>query len=177
MPPALRNAPFCNPSANDTKITNTVTPCGTSEANASEAATIRITSIPKTVGSNGHDSQALRSRAMSALSRTPSKKVTMAERGPSIARHSPAATATAASTKFPVTCPVKVLARTKPAASPYPPTKASPNESHASVFGCLGGSSDQAMDFTATVYFALNLRWNCKPLPKALVNAETGKVK
>src|SRR6266404_8097541 len=39
----------------------------------------------------------------------------------------------AASTKLPVTCPVNVFARTKLAASPYPPTKASPSESHVSV--------------------------------------------
>src|ERR1700686_2266883 len=40
----------------------------------------------------------------------------------------------AARTKLPVTCPVNVFARTKLAASPYPPTKARPRESHMSVW-------------------------------------------
>src|SRR5229473_4553983 len=40
----------------------------------------------------------------------------------------------AASTKLPVRCPVNVFARTKLAASPYPPTKASPKETHVSVW-------------------------------------------
>src|SRR5580698_10780456 len=86
-----------------------------------------------TVGSNGHAGHALSGRMISVLRRTPIKKATMAERCPSTARQSEAVTAIAPSTKLPVTCPVNVLASTKPAASPYPPTKASPKESQVSV--------------------------------------------
>src|ERR1700674_37662 len=134
MPPAPRNAPFCSPSARDTKITNISTPWATPDANAKEAASIRIISIPMIAGSNGHDDHALRGRTISTLTKIPIRKVITAERGPSIARQSWAATAIAASTKLPVTCPVNVFARTKPAASPYPPTKARPRGSHLSVW-------------------------------------------
>src|SRR6266851_5305001 len=134
MPPTRRNAPFCNPSARDTKITNISTPWAISDANAKEAATIRITSISMMVGSKGHDGLALRGRTISTLNEIPIKKVMIAERCSSAARQSWVATAIAASTKLPVRCPVNVFARTKLAASPYPPTKASPKETHVSVW-------------------------------------------
>ena len=134
MPPTRRNVPFCNPSARDTKTTNISTPWAESDANAKEAATIRITSIPMTVGSRGLDGHALRGRTITTLNEIPIKNVTIAERCSSRARQSRAATAIAASTRLPVTCPVNVFARTKLAASPYPPTKASPKESHVSAW-------------------------------------------
>jgi hypothetical protein len=42
-----------------------------SDANAKEAATIRITSIPMMVGSKGHDGLALRGRTISTLNEIP----------------------------------------------------------------------------------------------------------
>src|SRR5271155_1209872 len=133
MPPTRRNAPFCSPSARETNITNISTPWATCDASTTEAPTIRTTSIPMTVGRNGAEGQALEARAISTLRGTAIKKVTMAERCPKVARQSCAVTAIAPNTKLPVTCPVNVLASTKPAASPYPPTKASPKESQVSV--------------------------------------------
>src|SRR5580692_7070907 len=86
-----------------------------------------------TVESRGLDGHALRGCTITTLNEIPIKNVTIAERCSSRARQSRAATAIAPSTKLPVTCPVNVLASTKPAASPYPPTKASPKESQVSV--------------------------------------------
>src|SRR5260370_38042052 len=86
------------------------------------------------VGSKVQDGLGLRGRRISTLNEILIKKGMMAERCSSAARQSWAATAIAASTKLPVTCPVNVFARTKLAASPYPPTKASPKDTHVSVW-------------------------------------------
>ena len=80
MPPIRRNAPFCNPRARDTRITNISTPWVTWDDNNKEAAAIKITSIPMTVGSNGHDDNVLSGRTIIALTQIPITKVTMAER-------------------------------------------------------------------------------------------------
>src|ERR1700756_2982153 len=89
-----------------------------------------MTSIPMTVGSKRHDDHAASPRSNKTLSEIPARKTTTAEACPSAAPQSRAAAPTVASTRLPVTCPVKVLAMTKPAASPYPPTSASPKDSH-----------------------------------------------
>jgi hypothetical protein len=133
IPPARRKAPFCNPSASDMQITNIPTLAATGDALAVEAITIRITSIPMAVARGGLDVHILSRWAISTLREIPIRKEKIAKRCSNVARPSRAAALIASNTKLPVTCPVNVFARTKLAASPYPPTKASPNASHASL--------------------------------------------
>src|ERR1700740_3470757 len=85
-----------------------------------------------TVVSVGQDGHPADNRASSALSGIPDKKPTTAEKCAEVPRQSRATAVIAASTKLPVTCPVNVLARTNPAASPYPPMRANPKVSHLS---------------------------------------------
>src|SRR6516162_8594925 len=82
-----------------------------------------------TVRSDGH-SRVVGSRPRKTLIRIPAKKNTTAKSRAAVVRQSAALRETTASTKLPVMCPVNVFARTKPAASPKPPTNARLKESH-----------------------------------------------
>src|SRR5262245_66483246 len=70
-------------------------------------------------------------RSKMTLKGIPARKRAIAKTDRENVGQSARATLIADKTRLPVTCPVKVLARRKPAASAYPPIKASPRESHA----------------------------------------------
>jgi hypothetical protein len=75
-------------------------------------------------------------RSKITLKRIPARKSAIAKTRLEKVSQSARATLIAVKTRLPVTCPVKVLARRNPAASAYPPIKASPRESHALLRRC-----------------------------------------
>src|SRR5215469_7061824 len=175
MPPTRRKAPFWSPRASDTHNTNAWVPPKCAER-ISGAETIRTSS-----GANTSESRdGFRSCITHAPKKIPIKKTATAEKWLSALGKSPAAVATAPSTRLPVACPVKALARTKPAASPYPPTKLSAKYSHESIerpLVCPGPRNPNASTknkgnnaptrppifMTFTFFFRLKLHFRAKP--------------
>jgi len=102
-----------------------------------EPEMIRISSAANAAVRSDGQSRVAGSRTRKTLNRIPAKKNTTAKSRAAVVRQSAAVRETAASTKLPVMCPVNVFARTKPAASPNPPTNARLKESHS--FGASPG--------------------------------------
>ena len=75
-------------------------------------------------------------RSKLTLKRIPARKRAIAKTRLEKVSQSARATLIADKTRLPVTYPVKVLARRKPAASAYPPIKASPRASRALLRRC-----------------------------------------
>src|SRR6516162_1917046 len=95
-----------------------------------ELEMIRISSAANAAVRSDGQSRVAGSRTRKTPNRIPAKKDTTAKSRAAVVRQSAAVRETAASTKLPVMCPVNVFARTKPAASPKPPTNARLKESH-----------------------------------------------